>query len=109
MILHTQQKLYILLILHNQIENFCSSLHYNGSNSCLFVNAIKIHQLKAKDSKIKIYPLYLGNVSVTFSANNMIKTRLNGSVYNFSVDHNIIDTSNIINVHKYLLKKHDIK
>ena len=27
----------------------------------------------------------------------------------FSVDYNIIDTSNITNIHKYLIKKHDIK
>ena len=29
--------------------------------------------------------------------------------YKFSVDYNIIDTSNIISIHKYLMKKHDIK
>ena len=27
----------------------------------------------------------------------------------FFGDYNIIDTSNIINIHKYLIKKHDIK
>ena len=37
------------------------------------------------------------------------KTELNGYVYDFSVDYNFIDTSNIINIHKYLMKKHDIK
>ena len=31
----------------------CVSLHYNGSNSFLFVNATKIYQFKAKDSEIK--------------------------------------------------------
>ena len=30
-------------------------------------------------------------------------------VYNFSVDYYIIDTNNIINIHKYLIKKYDIK
>ena len=39
----------------------------------------------------------------------MTKKGLNEYVYNFSVDYNIIDTSNIINIHKYLMKKHDIK
>ena len=34
-------------------RKFCLSLHYNGSNSFLFVNAIKIYQFKAKDSEIK--------------------------------------------------------
>ena len=27
----------------------------------------------------------------------------------FSVDYTIIDTRNIINIHKYLMKKHDIR
>ena len=38
-----------------------------------------------------------------------MKTGLNGYVYEFSVDYNIINTSNIIDIHKYLIKKHDIK
>ena len=50
----------------------------------------------------------LGNVSVDCSANNMIKTGLNESVYDFSVDYNIIDISNIIDIHKYLMKKNGI-
>ena len=37
------------------------------------------------------------------------KTGLNGYVYEFSVDYNIIDSSNIIDIRKYLMKKHDIK
>ena len=39
----------------------------------------------------------------------MKKTGLNKYVYNCSVDYNIINTSNIINSHKYLMKKLDIK
>ena len=53
---------------------FCLSLHYNGSNSFLFVNATKIYQFKAKDSEIKLYPLCLQNISGDFSADNMKKT-----------------------------------
>ena len=51
----------------------------------------------------------LKHISKDFTANNMKKTRLNGYVYEFSVDYNIIDTGNIIDIHKYLMKKHDIK
>ena len=43
------------------------------------------------------------------NANNMIKTGLYGSMYNFSVDCSIIDTSNVIHINGYLMKKHDIK
>ena len=51
----------------------------------------------------------LGNNSVDFSANNMIKTGLYGSVYDFFVDFSIINTSNIIDIQKYLMKKYNIK
>ena len=51
----------------------------------------------------------LGNISGDFSANNMKKTGLNGCVYDFSVDYRAFDTSNIIDIHKYLMKKHDTK
>ena len=87
----------------------CLCLHYNGSNSFLFVSATKTYQLKAKDSEIKIYLLYFGNISKDFTFINMKETGLNGYVYEFSVDYNIIDTSNIFNIHKYLMKKLDIK
>ena len=36
------------------------------------------------------------------------KTGLNGYAYDFSADYNIIDTSNIVNIHKYLIKKNMI-
>ena len=35
-------------------ERFILSLHYNKSNSFLFVNATKVYQFKAKNSEIKI-------------------------------------------------------
>ena len=36
-------------------------------------------------------------------------TGLNGYVFEFSVEYNTIDTSNIIDIHKYLMKKQDVK
>ena len=54
----------------------------------------------------------LGNISGGVSANNMKtkkKTGLNERVYNFSVDYGAFETSKIIDIHKYLMKKHDIK
>ena len=51
----------------------------------------------------------LRNISGNFSANNLKKIGLNGNVYDVSVDYNIIDTSNIIDIPKYLMKKYDIK
>ena len=54
-------------------KRFILSLHYNGSNSFLFVNATNVYQFKAKDSEIKDYALCLGNVSKAFTTNNMKK------------------------------------
>ena len=83
-------------------------MHYNGSNSFLFINATKKYLVKAKDSEIKKYLLSLRNILKDFTGTNMKKPGLNGYVYEFSVDYNIIDTSNVINVHKFLTKKHNI-
>ena len=33
-------------------KKFCSSLHYNGANSYLFVSGTEIYKFKAKDSEI---------------------------------------------------------
>ena len=52
---------------------FCFSLHYNGSNSYLFVNGKEIHKFKTKDSEIISAPLCLGNLSRDVSVNNMKK------------------------------------
>ena len=40
----------------------CLSLHYNGSNSYLFVNGTDIYKFKAKDSEIVAAPLCLRNI-----------------------------------------------
>ena len=87
-------------------KRFLLSLHYNGSNSFLFVNATtKIYQFKEKDSEIKDYSLCLGNISKYFTINNLKKTGLKGVVKFFSVDFNPIDTNDILDIHKYLMKR----
>ena len=53
---------------------FCLSLHYNGGNSCLFVNGTEIMKFKAKDSDIVSTLLCLGNISKDCSVDNMKKT-----------------------------------
>ena len=34
---------------------------------------------------------------------------LNGYVYDFCVDYNVIAADDILDIHKYLMKKHNIK
>ena len=101
------QKSCIKSILLKKKKN-CLSLHYNGANSCLFVNGTEIHKFKAKDSEIVASPLCLGNISKDFSAENMKKTRLNGYVYDFSVDYDDIVVDDILDIHKYLMGKNGI-
>ena len=84
------------------------SLHYNGSNSILFVNATKIYQFKVKDPEIKDYTLCLGNISKDFMIHNMKKTGLQESVNVFPIDFNPIDTNDILEMHKYLMEKNII-
>ena len=57
---------------------FVLGLHYNESNSFLFVNSRKIYQFKAKGSKIKDYTLCWGIISNNFSLNNLKKAGLKG-------------------------------
>ena len=84
------------------------SLHYNGSNSSLFVNGTKIHKLKAKDSDIVATPLCLGNISKEWSVDNMKRTGFNGYVYDFSVDYDVIAVDDIFDIRKYLMKKNNM-
>ena len=83
------------------------SLHYNGSKSFLFVNATKVYQFKPKYSDIKDYALCLGNVSKDFTVINMKKkkTGLKGVGKCFYVDFNPIDANDILDIHKYLMKR----
>ena len=69
------------------------SLHYNGSNSYLFVNGTEIIKFKTKDSEITAYPLCLGRISKDWSVDNMKKTRLKVYVYDFSVDYDAVSVS----------------
>ena len=86
-------------------KRFALSLHYNGSNSFLSVNDTKVYQFKEKDSEIKDYALCLGIISQDFTINDMTKTGLKGVVKFFSVDFNPIDTNDILDIHRYLMKR----
>ena len=66
------------------------------------------HTNQSKKIWNKVIFIVLRN-STGFTANNMKKIGLNRYVYNFSINYNVIDTSNIVDVPKYLMKKEDIK
>ena len=65
-------------------------------------------KFKAKDFEIVAHPLRLENISQDFNADNMKKTGLYGSVFDFSVDYRTIAVDAILDIHKYLMKKNGI-
>ena len=62
----------------------------------------KLLNLKVKDHPIS---LCLGNISKDWSEDNMKKTGFNGYIYDFSVYYDAISVSDILDIHKYLMKK----
>ena len=89
-------------------KKFCLSLHYNGNNSCLFVNGKEIHKFKAKDFEIVPYPSCLGGISKDFEVGYMRASGLIGYVYDFSVDDGDIAVDDMLDIPKYLMKKNGI-
>ena len=63
-----------------------------------------------KNSETKVYALGLDNIPKDFAYNNIKKkkkkgkTGLKGSAFFFSIDFNPIDTNNILDNHKSLIK-----
>ena len=86
-------------------EKFCLNLHYNESNSYLFVNGTEIIKFKTKDSEIVTRPLCLGNISKDWSVDKMKKIGFTGYVYDFSANYNAIAVDDIKDIRNYLMKK----
>ena len=90
-------------------EKYCWSFHYDGAKRYLFVNGTEIIKLKAKDSEIVATPLCLGNIAKDWSLDNTNDTGLNKYIYDFSVDYDTIAVDDILDIHKYLMEKSDMK
>ena len=77
-------------------------MHYNGDNGYLFVNGKEIFKFKAENKNV--------NFPTQFClATESREVSLNGNVYNFSVDYNSGDKSDVLNIHEYLMTKNNIK
>ena len=89
---------------------FCFSEHYNANNNCLFVNGKEIFKFKADKKNVNFPAQFcLGSISDGFSNTESREVPLNGNVYNFSLDYSTIDKSDILNIHKYLITKNNVK
>ena len=65
----------------------------------------EIIKFKAKDSEMVAAPLCLGNILEDWLVDNMKKTGLNRYVYDFSGDYDAIAVDDLLDIHKYLIKK----
>ena len=86
----------------------CLSLQCDGDESYLYVNKTEIYKFKAKDN-ISWYTFCLGSVSKDFTKDEQSEISLNGTVFDFSVDHSSIKKEDIFNIHRYLIIKNNIK
>ena len=86
------------------------SLHYNSDNSYLFVNGNEIYTFKASNKNVN-FPsqVFLGSISNKFDYLDSEEVSLKGNVYDFSVNYCPIDKSDMLNIHKYLMSKNNIK
>ena len=89
---------------------FCLSLHYIMMIIVMSVNGKEIVKFKANSKNVNFPTQFcLGSISDGFSATESREVSLNGNVYDFSVDYNSIDKPDILNIHKYLMTKNNIK
>ena len=65
----------------------CLGLHCNGDEMYLYVNKKEIFKFKAKDN-ISWYNFCFGSISKDFTKDKQSEISLNGTVYDFPVDHN---------------------
>ena len=80
---------------------FCLSFHYNSDNSYLFVNEKEIYKFKANNKNLNFLPQFsLGSIPNKFDYDDSEEVCFKGSVYDFSVDYDAIDKSNILRTHK---------
>ena len=93
-----------------QSKKFVLSLHYNGDNSYLFVNGSQELKFKSSVNYLDRNLLRAGNISPDWSLINGAKTRLYGKVYEFAIGYvPLSDVKTIYDIHRYLMKKHNIK
>ena len=78
------------------------TLYYYGDNSYLLVNAREITKFKSDNKNINFPTQFcLRSIPGGFSATGSSKVSLNGNAYDFSVEYNPIEKSDILN--KYLI------
>ena len=90
-------------------KKFMLSLHYNGDDSYLFVNGRQELKFKINTDQLLKEKLCIGNLSYQWTTSESEKTGVYGKIYDFVVDYEqIVGTSKILDMHKYLMTKQNI-
>ena len=80
----------------------CLSLHYNCDSRYLFFIRKEIFKFKANNGNVNFSTQFcLGCISNGCGATESREVSLKANVYDFSVDYNAIDKSEILHIHKY--------
>ena len=76
------------------------SLHYDADDSYLFVTGKEIFKFKVNNKNVNFPTQFcLGSLSNGFSATGSREVPLNRNVYDFSVNYNSIEKSDILKKH----------
>ena len=85
-------------------------MHHNCKYSYLLVNGKEIYKFKAKNKNVNFLTQFcLGSIYEIFDAFESREVYFEENMYDFSVDYSAIDKFYILNIHKYLMVKNDIK
>ena len=84
-------------------------MHYNADNIYLLANE-EIFKFKADNKNVNFPTQFCpGSISNGSGDAEFREVPLNGNVYDFPVDYNFIEKSDILNIHKYLMTNSNIK
>ena len=87
---------------------FCWSLYYKSDESYFYVNKKEIWKFKTYDN-IRWYNFCLGCKSKDFTIDEQSGISLDGTVYDFSVDHSSSKKEDTLDIQKYLMVKNNMK
>ena len=84
-------------------------MHYNEDDSYLFVNDKQELKFKCKTDQLVKEKLCIGKFSNQWAVSDLKKTGLYGKIYDVVIDYEAINgVKQIYDMHRYLMKKHDI-
>ena len=86
------------------------SFHCSSDNSHLFVNEKKIFKFKTVNKNVN-FPIQfcLGSIYEGLAATESKKVPLKGNLYHFPINYNVIVKADILNTHKCLMVKNNLK